>query len=435
MHWRIFPAMWEVLVGSGSRFDSEVERRREAVRLVDNGVSVAETARRVGRSRWWVHQWLNRYRAEGDDGLVDRSRARKTQPAQTSPVTVAKILKIRRDFEDNPAASIGALSILAKMERDRWPDIPSIATIERILSSAGVTRPKQRNRRSGVRLPLPETTTPGVLQQADWIQDRYLTGGIRYQSLQIADVGSHGIASGQYLDRTILTAVTFLLEQAWPRLSIPQAMTVDNAFVKTTHKDNPFTNWTRACLYFGVEVVIGPPGRHGWTNHIEAVNNEWQNRTIRATRFTSLDDLRQGSDRAVEWLNTYRPILDPNVCGTRYPAEYINHNADTLRWPPTITITDHLNQRGDLILPVSEGRITFLRHVTEHHTINLAHTNWPIPADIAKGALVTATITTANKRLQIRHQGEPIARFDYPTTHAITQPYYPPAATSLLQHV
>jgi len=137
-------------------FDSEVERRREAVRLVDNGVSVAETARRVGRSRWWVHQWLNRYRAEGDDGLMDQSRARKTQLAQTPPVTVAKILKIRRDFEDNPAASIGALSILAKMERDRWPDIPSIATIERILSSAGVTRHKQRERRSG------ETPANGV---------------------------------------------------------------------------------------------------------------------------------------------------------------------------------------------------------------------------------------------------------------------------------
>ena len=47
----------------------------------------------------------------------------------------------------------------------------------------------------------------------------------------------------------MVTAVTFLIEQAWPKLSIPKGMTVDNAFVKTTHIHNPFTNWVRACLY------------------------------------------------------------------------------------------------------------------------------------------------------------------------------------------
>lgn len=324
---------------------------------------------------------------------------------------------------------------MAKMERDGSDEIPSIATIERILKTAGVTRAKRPDRRSGVKLPLPEVSVLGVLQQADWIQDRYLKGGIRYNSLQVADVGSHGIASGQYLDRKLVTAVAFLLERAWPKLSIPQAMTVDNAFVKTTHTNNPFTNWIRMCLFFGVEAIIGPPGRHGWTNHIEAVNNEWQNRTIRARQFTSLNDLRDGSDRAVEWLNTCRPILDPTIYGTRYPAEYIANNTDELRWPPATTITDHLDRNDTLHIPLTQGRITFIRHVTEHHTINIAHTNWPIPTAINKGALVTATITTGNKTLEIRHQGEPITRFDYPINHPIARPYYPPTPHSLLHHV
>ncbi len=135
--------MWEVLVESGSGFKSEIEWRWEAIRLVDSGVSVTETARRVGRSRWWVYQWLNRYRAEGDDGLVDLSWVRKTQPTKTSQRAVDRILEIRQDFEDDPAASIGALSIMAKMERDGWDEIPSIATIGRILKAAGVTRSKR----------------------------------------------------------------------------------------------------------------------------------------------------------------------------------------------------------------------------------------------------------------------------------------------------
>lgn len=417
-------------------FESDVERRREAVRLIDEGVRVSDVARRVNRSRWWVYEWLGRFVAESDAGLKDRSKAPKTRPAKTPSGTVAKVLGTRSKLEGRPEASIGGLSILAQMERDGRSDIPSVATIERILADAGVTRHKRkRDRSKEVKLPLPKVDVPGIWQQADWIQDRYLTCGICFQSIQVADVGSHGLESGQYLDRKILTAVTFLLERAWPKLSIPQAMSVDNAFVKTTHPNNPFTNWVRLCLFFGVEVIVGPPGRHGWTNHIEAVNNEWQNRTIRAVHFNNLNELRQGSNRAVDWLNTCRPMHDPDLDGTRYPAEYIRLHASNLRWPPTITIADHLNRKGELVLPVSNGRITFIRHVTDRHTIKIALTHWPVPATIPIGGLVTATITTGNRHLEIRHQAEPAAEFDYPINHAITRPYYPPAAVSLLHHV
>ncbi len=357
-------------------------------------------------------------------------------PPQPARPTVAKILETRTILEEQPEASIGGLSILAQLERDGFDGIPSVATIERILSDAEVTRQKRkRDRSKEVKLPLPKVTSPGVWQQADWIQDRYLTGGICYQSIQVADVGSHGITSGQFLDRKMITAVAFLVEQAWPKLSIPQAMSVDNAFAKTTHTNNPFTNWVKACLYFGVEAIIGPPGRHGWTNYIEAVNNEWQNRTIRAERYASLDELRQGSDRAVEWLNTCRAMHDPDIEGTRYAAEYIACYANELRWPPDITIGDHLDKKGNLTLPISEGRITFIRHVDDRHTIKIALTEWPIPTSIPIGALVTATITTGNQRLEVRHQGEPITGFDYPINHTIEKPHYPPADKSLLHHV
>jgi transposase len=417
-------------------FASEVDRRREAVRLVDQGVPVAEVGRRVGRSRWWVYEWVKRFLLEGENGLEDRSRARKTQPAKTSPETAAKILETRSVLEGQPEASIGGLSILAQMERDGWADIPSVATIERILADAGVTRHKRkRDRSKEVKLPLPKVTDPGIWQQADWIQGRYLTGGIRFDSIQVADVGSHGLDAGQYLDRKVLTAVTFLVERAWSKLSIPQGMSTDNAFVKTTHKNVPFTMWVMMCLYFGVEVIVGPPGRHGWTNHIEAVNNEWQNRTIRAERYNNLDELRQGSNRAVEWLNTRRPILDPDLVGTRYPADYITAHADQLRWPPDITITDHLDRKGALTLPLCNGRVTFIRHVTQQRTVKIALTEWPVPDTIPVGGLVTATITTGDHQLEIRHQGEPVTRYDYPINRAITDPYHPPADRSLLHHV
>ena len=421
---------------AGLGFESEVDRRREAIRLViDDGVGKADVGTRVGRSRQWVNKWLRKYQTHGDDGLIDGSRAPKTQPTKTPPDVVARVLEIRDRLDDDPVANVGALTILSELEDEHLTPIPSLRTIERILHTAGVTRKRAKRQRTGNKLPLPVVTTPGVWQQADWVQDRYLEGGIKFNSLQIADVGSHGVAAGQYLNRTLLNAVTFLVETAWPFLSIPQAMGIDNAFSSTTHPNNPFTNWVLACLYFGVEVLVSPPGVVGWTNHVEAVNNEWQRKTIWATHFDSLDALRSGSKRAVGWLNTRRAVLDPDRCGTRHPADYITANQHLLRWPPTFTIADHLDRKGNLHVPLAAGRITFVRHVTEHRTIRIAHVDWPVSNSIPIGALVTATITTDNQRLEIRRQGEPVKRYNYPINHPIVDPYYPPATQSLLHHV
>lgn len=418
-----------------SEFGSEVERRRRAVELVDQGVTKTEAGRRVGRSRWWVDKWVRRFAAGGDAGLEDLARVPVRQPTKTPGEVVDTVLAVRERLEKNPVANVGALTILAEMERDGFAPIPSVRTIERILQTAGVTRPVRRRERTGNTLPLPAVTTPGIWQQADWVQDRWLEGGIRFNSLQISDVGSHGIAAGQYLDRTLRNAVTFLVETAWPALSIPQTISIDNAFVKTTHRNNPWTLWTRTCLFFGVEVIVSPPGELGWTNHIEAVNHLWQSKTIWVEHFNSLQALREGSNRAVEWCNTRQPILDPAICGTRYPADYIQANRPQLRWPPTITIADHLDRNGNPQIPLTQGRITFLRHVGDHHTITIAHTQWPTPETIPTGRLVTATITTADHHLEIRHQGDTIAHYDYPINKPVTTPYYPPAPQSLLHHL
>lgn len=415
--------------------DSEGELRLAAVRLVGEGVRVTEVGDRLGRSRRWVHKWLRRFEAEGETGLLDRSRAPKTTLRSIDAMTAAEVLRIRGALEANPVASIGAESVQATMERGGWEPIPSVASIQRILSRAGRTRPYQRRARSDVRLPLPMVTRPGVWQQADWIQDRWLQGGIRFQSLQAVDVGSGAVASEQYLNRTVINASEFALEKAWPVLSIPRAMGTDNAFVKTTHPNNPFTLWVRVCLYFGVEVLVAPPGGLGWNNQAEAANNLWQARTIHARRFANLDELRAGSQQACHWLNHYRPLHDPAIHGTRYPIEVIARHADTLRWPPTITLTDHQDHTGKIHLPLAAGRVTYIRHASQHRTIHIANVTWPLPDLIPHGALIIATITTDTHTLTIRHQNQVIATHPYPITHPIVDPYHPPAEHGLLDEM
>ena len=161
--------MWEVLVVTEPGFNSEVERRRRAVELVNDGVSKAEAGRRLERSRQWVDKWVTRFGSNGDDDLNDRPRTPRYQPTKTPPDVAAKVLEVRDRLDADPVASVGALTILAEMERERFTPIPSTATIERILHAAGVTRPRTKRQRTGVKLPLPVVTTPGIWQQADWV--------------------------------------------------------------------------------------------------------------------------------------------------------------------------------------------------------------------------------------------------------------------------
>lgn len=414
-------------------FESEMERRREVVRLIDEeGLGVGEAAARVGRGRRWATKW--HARAVVGEPLDDRSRRPNLSPTTTPPDVVDLVLDYRDRLEANPVASIGGLSILAAMERGGVEAIPGERTIERILARAGRTHPQTVSvSKKGPGLPLPQVgTSPGVWQQADWIQDRYLQGGARFNSLTISDVGSHGICAGQHVRRTVLNAVSTLVEQGWRTLSIPRATSVDNAFIKTTHPNNPWTNWTRTCLFFGVEVVVSPPGELGWTNHVEAANHLWQQRTIARQFCEDLEAVRRVSATACDWFNTQRPALDPAVCGTRYPAEHIANHRDQLRWPPDIFIADHLNHKGQLVIPLTEGRITFLRRV-DNEFILIAQQRWATPG-LSSGSLVVASITTADQTITLQHRGEPFARHPYPINHPIQQPYYQPHPDSIYQH-
>lgn len=415
-----------------------VELRRRAVELAGRGWKPSAIGRELGCSRQWVHKWLRRFAAEGEAGLLNRSRRPHVIGNRLDDSAVAEVLAVRDLLEADRFASVGPEAIAAEIERRGIVGRdPSLSSIKRILTSSGRSRPYRRRRRSSRSLlGLPEVTTPGVWQQADWVQDRMLSGGIRFSSLQISDVGSHMISSAQHPARTLMVAVRQLTEQAWPAMSIPLALSTDNAFSKTTHRDNPWTMWIRVLLMFGVEAIVSPPNSLGFTNHAEAVNWLWQDRTINRHRYGDLDDLAADTPGFEHWANHRRPILDPQICGTRYPAEYVDRLAATLRWvPPGFDIGDYLDNTGTLRIPLTRGRVTFLRHVSRDHTINIAHTNWPVPNSLTIGVLVVAAINTATGHLEIRHHGELVHRSDYPTSPATIDAYHPIPKHGLLDHL
>lgn len=414
-------------------FESEEARRREAIRLVtEEGMTVMAAAGAVDRSRRWLSKWIARVNA--GEGLSDRSRASSTSFESSAEAFVELVLEYRRRLEADPVASIGGLSILAAMERDGLTGLPSVRSIERILTRFGMThqRTKKTSRSTVPVLPLPRVgRTPGVWHQSDWIQDRYLQGGIRYNSIQLVDIGSGAGVARQYQHRSMPNVAEFLLEHGWPQLSIPHAISVDNAFSKTSHPHNSWTLFIRLCLFFGAEPVISPPRELGWTNGAENFNNLFQDRTITKRHYPTLELLAADTDLFNHWANHHRPLHPPSATGTRYPAVLIDNTRDTLRWPPPLFITDHQDSKGRLRIPLAAGRITFLRRVHQQ-SITIAQHRWRI--DLPDHSLVIASITTGDATLTLRHQAETLATHTYPIPKPVTDPYYPPQTHSIYHH-
>jgi transposase InsO family protein len=101
-------------------------RRLLVSRVIEDGRPVAHVAKELGVSRQCAHRWVNRYRLEGEAGLVDRSSrphrcARRTPPAVEQQVV--RLRKVERRGQDWIGAEIGLAprTVSAILRRHQLP--------------------------------------------------------------------------------------------------------------------------------------------------------------------------------------------------------------------------------------------------------------------------------------------------------------------------
>jgi putative transposase len=112
-----------------------------------NYYSITDLAQRFCISRKTAHKWINRYLEQGPARLEERSRRPKSCPWQTDAALVAEIVALR---EKRP--SWGPKKILNVMgRRDGERSLPSVPTAARILSRAGLVKPRRRYRRAALK--------------------------------------------------------------------------------------------------------------------------------------------------------------------------------------------------------------------------------------------------------------------------------------------
>ncbi len=135
-----------------------LEERKSAIHLLRSGQNTKAVAEELGRTPRWVRKWRKRYQSEGWDGLHSRSRRPHHFARQTSEPTKEAIRKARSELEAEAGEGKGLKYIGGQAIRTRLKDesvfpLPSISSIERVICSAGMTRPYQRPEQAKIEYP------------------------------------------------------------------------------------------------------------------------------------------------------------------------------------------------------------------------------------------------------------------------------------------
>ena len=181
--------------------------------VVLEGRSKSEVARDYDVSRYWVHQLVRRYEAEGPAAFEPRSRRPHTNPRAINPALEEAIVRLRKTLQ-RQGYDAGAATIAEHLHRDpNIAAVPAIATIWRVLSRRGfiTPQPQKRPRSSWKRF---EAEQPNQCWQADathW----HLADNSSVEILNIIDDHSR-LAIASIARRTITGSHVVDTQQEWP---------------------------------------------------------------------------------------------------------------------------------------------------------------------------------------------------------------------------
>jgi transposase InsO family protein len=229
-----------------------MSERREFVTTAATGeATLSELSREYEISRKTAYKWLNRFAAEGWDGLTDRSRRPHHSPRRASPTAEALVCDLRRQHP-----KWGGRKIHYRLVGDGYADVPAPSTITDILERNGLLESDRRPAKAWQRF---EAEKPNDLWQMDF-KGHFATEEGRCHPLTILDDHSRfNICLAACADERTET-VRRQLVRAFERYGLPERMLMDNGPPwGSGYVVQPHTHLTAWVIRLGIKVSHGRP--------------------------------------------------------------------------------------------------------------------------------------------------------------------------------
>lgn len=364
--------------------------RRKAIRLWLREWTGREILKRIPRSRAWLHKWQRRFTQLGWAGLKSHSRRPCHLSRRYPPSTRRAIRQARQRLVKRQVGLIGPKAIqdelrMAKLLRR----LPSISTIQRILHEEGLI--KKPCPAANVYFPQPTPTDHYVLQAMDWTA-RYLSGGPKVFAFHTTDLQTRAIQQTISTDKSGVTVHHHVL-RVWQTLGLPDGVQMDNdaAFCGGYKTPRIFGEFVRLCLYLGIEPIFLPVHEPKRNSVVERLNGLWSQAFWNRHHFRSVSHVKRASPKFLAW---YMQHYCPSALDGLTPSQ---------AYQPLKRLTPSDLRSLPAPLPITAGRLHFIRLVAEDGSVSLLNETWPVDKRLA-GHYVWATIVTHRRQLQIYYR-------------------------------
>jgi transposase InsO family protein len=201
-------------------------REEFVLKALEPNACMSEVCREYGVSRQNGYKWVKRFKEEGLEGLVERSRRPHGSPLNTSGEMVLQILEMRGEYGWGPKK---LRQLLTKRLRGEEP--PRLRTIARILARAGMA--KKRRRRPAAKVwaegaPHPTVNAPNDLWTVDFKGWWKTDDGQRCEPLTVRDAYSRFVLRVAIVDSTSVGHVRKEFQRLFEKYGLPKAILSDN---------------------------------------------------------------------------------------------------------------------------------------------------------------------------------------------------------------
>jgi transposase InsO family protein len=325
---------------------SIVFQREEFCRLASSpGANIRELCRRFGIGATTAYKWLERYRALGAKGLVDRSRRPQLSPSRTSVELERLVLALR---EQHPRW--GGRKLRKVLEREGLSP-PAASTITEILRRHGrLDGPGAGEPRTCVRF---ERPAPNDLWQMDFKGHFAMVQGRCHPLTLLDDHSRYSLEIGACADERDMTVRT-RLTRLFERYGLPWQILSDNGPPWGTGGPERHTRLTVWLLDLDIAILHGRPYHPQTQGKEERFHRTLKAEVIDGRSFSDLADTQRAFDAWREVYNSRRPH---EAIGMEVPAS--RYEPSRRHMPATIAPPDYEPQA--IVRKVDKGGWFFLK--------------------------------------------------------------------------
>ena len=344
--------------------------------VVLEGRSPIELARTHGISQSWIYELVGRFREGGYPALEPRSRRPRSCPHQVGPEVQTAILELRQELSaagHDAGAHTIAHHLVGKLDQ-----VPSVATIWRVLRRAGLItpQPQKRPRSSFKRF---EAELPNEMWQADathWL----LADRTDVEILNLIDDHSRLILASVSFKTIKAADVVQTFHEAAQVYGFPAAWLTDNAAVFSGESRRGKVIIEAELENLGIRCIHSTPYHPQTCGKVERFHQTLKRFLAKQTAAASLAHLQLQLDAFCTYYNQQRPH---RALAGQTPL--IAFNARLKAKPSTPTVT-HFRVRRDKVDRFGGVTLRYLGRLRHIH-VGCAYKRWPVRMFVA-GAYV-----------------------------------------------